>query len=153
MISQKMLITMYEYSFFLASQGIESLNHQESLVTPPGGGNSANWLLGHIITTRSNVLTILKIDPPWDYQRCKPYLPDSKPLSLGDKVENFNEMINTYEETQVPLLDVIKKMSEEQLMEIYGDNTLGEELAGYAIHEAFHAGELGILRHTLKSKK
>ena len=80
MLSQKMLITIYEYSYFLANQGIESLTHQDSLIVPPGGDNPANWILGHIITSRSNVLAMLKIDPPWDFQRCKPYLPDSIPL-------------------------------------------------------------------------
>ncbi len=82
MISKKMLVTMYEYSFFLASQGSEGLNHQDSLIAPPGSENPANWILGHIITSRSNVLALLKVDPPWDFQRCKPYLPDAEPILL-----------------------------------------------------------------------
>ena len=139
---------MYEYSYFLVSQSTEGIDHQGSLISPPGGDNPANWILGHIITSRSNVLAMLKIDPPWDYQRCKPYLPDSKPLSLDDEVEDFEEMKAVLTETQSLLIGVIREITNEQLSEITGENSLGEELAGYAIHEAYHAGEMATLNNT-----
>jgi hypothetical protein len=56
MTSPKMLITIYDYSHFLVSQGIEDISHQDSLAALPGGGNPANWILGHIITSRCNIL-------------------------------------------------------------------------------------------------
>ncbi|MCJ7734968.1 MAG: hypothetical protein MUP11_10510 [Anaerolineales bacterium] len=67
MISQKILFTIYEYFFYLTSQGIEGINHQNGLITPPGGDNPANSILGQIITFRYNVLAMLKIDPHWDF--------------------------------------------------------------------------------------
>ena len=69
MISRKMLITMYEYSFFLVGQSIKEINHQDSLITTPGSPNPANWILGHIMVSRCNVLAMLKIEPPWDFDR------------------------------------------------------------------------------------
>jgi len=142
---------MYEYSCFLVSQSVEGIDHQESLISPPGGDNPANWILGHIITSRSNVLAMLKIDPPWDYERCKPYLPDSKPLSQGDVVEDFIEMVIAFEKTQIKLLAALQELTQEQLEESLGENTLGEELADYAIHEAYHAGEMATLNNMNQS--
>ena len=152
MTSPKILITIYDYSYFLVSQGFEDISHQDSLAAPPGGGNPANWILGHIITSRCNILTLLKNDPPWDYKRCKLYLPDSEPLSPDDKVEDFEIMKGLLDETQTSLIAAIQEFTEEKINQNSGQNTLGEDLAGYAIHEAFHAGELGIIRHTIKSK-
>ena len=142
---------MYEYSYFLVSQSIEGIDHQGSLISPPGGDNPANWILGHVITSRCNILAMLKINSPWDYQRCKPYLPESKPLSLVDEVEDFEEMKAVLDETQSMLISAIREITNELLSEIAGENSLGEELAGYAIHEAYHAGEMAILNNTDQS--
>lgn len=142
---------MYEYSYDLTSQQVGDIDHQKSLLIPPDGGNPANWILGHIITSRCNVLAMLKIDPPWDFERCEPYLPESKPLSPGDKVEDFLEMKIVYEKTQFKLVDAFQELTKEHLEEPLGDKTLGEELAGYAIHEAYHAGELAILNNKNQS--
>jgi len=151
MTSQKTLLTMYEYSYFLASQAVDGISHQDSLITPPGGDNPANWILGHILTSRSNVLAMLKIDPHWDFERCKPYLPESKPLSPGDVVEDFLEMVIIFEKTQIKLLAALQELTQEQLEVSLGDNTLGEELAGYAIHEAYHAGGMVTLNNMTQS--
>lgn len=40
-----------------------------------------------------------------------------------------------------------------RLMFPKGDNSLGEELSGYAIHEAYHAGELAMIRNWLQRSK
>jgi hypothetical protein len=152
MISRKMLITMFDYSYFLVNQSIQGITHQESLLQAPGGGNPVNWILGHIITSRCNVLAMLKVDPPWDFSRCKPYVPDSKPIAPGDLVENFEIMKTDLEKTQEVLLEVIQKLNKENLEEKAGEGNLGEELAGYEVHEAYHAGQIEILKQILKSK-
>jgi len=149
MISKKILLTMYEYSYFLASQGIDSFNHQDSLANSPGSANPANWILGHIITSRSNVLAMLGLDPPWDFERCKSYLPDSEPLSPSSSIEDFEEMKIILAQTQEILLDTIRNITEEELNTTSGENSLGEELAGYAIHEAYHTGELNTINPLL----
>ena len=149
MTSRKMLITMYEYSYFLVGQNIKEINHQDSLISTPGSSNAANWILGHIITSRCNVLAMLKIDPPWDFQRCKPYIPDSEPIKDGDEVEDFVIMKEDLEKTQDLLLEAIRTLTDQALEEKRGDNSLGEELAGYAVHEAYHAGGLGMIKQQL----
>jgi hypothetical protein len=53
------------------------------------------------------------------------------------------------DKTQTSLIAAIQELTEEQMNQNSGQNTLGEDLAGYAIHEAFHAGELSIIRHTI----
>jgi hypothetical protein len=152
MIQKKMLLTMYEYSYFLVNQATEGITNPESMILPPRGDNPANWILGHIMASRFNVMAMLKLEPPWDKERCDPYLPNSKPLSEEDEVEDFGEMKEDLEKTQESLTAAIQDLINQDLETIVSENSLGEELAGYAIHEVFHAGELGIIQKFLTSK-
>ena len=149
MISKNMLLTAYQYSVFLVTGAVQGTTHQESLLKPPGGDNPANWILGHILTSRGNIQVMLGLEPVWDITRCKLYLPDSEALTPGSQVEDFEVMVADLASSQEALIKSLEKLTEEQLEEISGKNSLGENLAGYAIHEAYHAGELAIIRNWL----
>lgn len=153
MIGSKMLLTAYQYSYFLMTEAIQELDHQESLLKPPGGDNPANWILGHILTSRSNIQAMLGLEPIWNKDRCTPYLPDSEPLTPQSQVEDFKVMIADLTSTQEGLLMSIEELTEEQLAELNGENSLGENLAGYAIHEAYHAGELATIGKWLQNSR
>ena len=143
---------MYEYSYFLVSQQIDGISHTQSLVRPPQGGNSLNWILGHITTSRCNVLAMLDQPTVWDFSDCQPYIPDSDPVPEPDEIINFEVMVNDLRKTQDILMVTIKDLTEEKMQEVKDDQSIGEQLAGYAIHEAYHAGELGITKAAISSK-
>ena len=63
MVGKKMLQTAYQYSYYLVTGAIQDLTHQQSLLKPPGGDNPANWILGHILTSRSNIMAMLGLEP------------------------------------------------------------------------------------------
>ncbi len=150
MLGKKMLLTAYSYTHYLVMEAIQGLTHQESLLKPPGGENPANWILGHILTSRSNVQAMLDLEPIWNYDRCKLYLPDSEPITAESLVENLEDMLADLETTQEDLMKELQGLNDDLLLEPQGDNSLGEELSGYAIHEAYHAGELAIIRIWLR---
>ena len=149
MISRKMIITIYDYSYYLVTQQIEGISHQDSLTQPLLGGNCLNWILGHIITSRCNILAMLDVAPVWDFSRCRPYIPGSDPIKSGDEVEDLNNMVVDLEKTQELLLEAIQLLTEDKLLDISEDQTIAEQLAGYGVHEAYHAGELTLLRQTI----
>ena len=41
------------------------LTQDDSLFQPPGGGNCANWLVGHVVTSRNQMLEMLGRPPIW----------------------------------------------------------------------------------------
>ncbi len=116
MINRNIIYSIYEYSYLLSKQGLEGISHQDSLITPPGGSNPANWTLGHIITSRCNVMAMLGLEPPWNLDRCKPYLPDSEPLTPDSKIEDFGDMKLTFKKTQIALLEVISEIIRRRLL-------------------------------------
>ena len=153
MVGKKMLLTAYQYSYYLVTEAYQDLTHQESLLKPPGGENPANWVLGHILTSRSNIMAMLGLEPIWDFDRCKPYLPDSEPITPESQVEDFEVMVAELISSQEEFIAELQGLTDDLLMEPQGENSLGEELAGYAIHEAYHAGELAIIRNWLQGSK
>ncbi len=153
MVGKKMLQTAYQYSYYLVTGAIQDLTHQQSLLKPPGGDNPANWVLGHILTSRSNIMAMLGLEPIWDFDRCKPYLPDSEPLLPENQVEDYEVMVAELIASQEEFMGELQGLTDDLLMEPQGENCLGEELAGYAIHEAYHAGELVIIRNWLQGSK
>ena len=56
------------------------------------------------------------------------------------------------DQTQAALLSTIQEIKDEELQATSGENSLGEELAGYAIHEAYHAGQLGTIKGIIQAK-
>jgi hypothetical protein len=153
MMGSKMLLTAYQYSYFLVTEAIKDLDQQESLLKPPGGDNPANWILGHILTSRSNIQAMLGLEPIWNKDRCTPYLPDSDPLTSQSQVEDFKVMVADLTATQEALVMSLEELTDVQLAEISGENNLGENLTGYAIHEAYHAGELAMIGKWLQNSR
>src|SRR5471032_3158967 len=47
-------------------RNLEEVSHEESLLRPQPGGNSANWVLGHILASRSGLLKNLGEQPLLD---------------------------------------------------------------------------------------
>lgn len=149
MISNQMLLSMYAYSFDLVLQAARGLTHLKSLAQPYPGGNPANWVLGHILTSRCNLLAMLELDPPWDFARCRPYLPDAELPTEDGGLEDLGTILADLEMSQGLFLNALRELQPEELHEIRGENSLAEELASYAVHEAYHAGELALIQELL----
>jgi len=152
MISLQILKTLYEDSYALITQHIDGINHSESLYQPPYGGNCANWILGHIITARCNFMVMLDIPSIWNMAQCRQFIPGSDPITRVNDAILFETMCGDFNSTQEQLLNTLNLVSREKLHKINGDKTIGEHLVFYNAHEAYHAGQLDILRQILNSK-
>ncbi|MDP9368193.1 MAG: DinB family protein [Chloroflexota bacterium] len=123
----------------------EGLTHPDSLRVPTFGGNCANWVLGHIVVTRMNVLSLLGEQPTWTCAESQRYIPGSRPTTGSEGLE-VERLIEDLHRTQEHLLPALAQLTPEVLASPAGEKTLGVELHRYALHEAFHAGQLELLR-------
>jgi hypothetical protein len=72
MISAADLIIFYERT------------HEESRLQFPFGGNCLNWVMGHLTTTRTNLLAMLgSSDTVWTFDEAKRYIPGSSPVTTS----------------------------------------------------------------------
>ena len=41
------------------------MTHAQSLAQPAGGGNCANWILGHLVNVHNAVIRVARAEPVW----------------------------------------------------------------------------------------
>ena len=59
---------------------LKSVTHEESLVQPPYHGNCLNWILGHLNSSRANLLKLAGLPAPWPDGAYARYKRDSDPI-------------------------------------------------------------------------
>lgn len=129
----------YEKNHFVVTGNLTGISHEESLITPPTGGSSINWVLGHIVRYRAK--TLIYLGQPLDNEPQLKALYDFNTVPNSETAMPLETLKTLYETTQKQILDLIVGI----------DNGLETEdkLVFMAYHETMHSGQLGILRRML----
>ncbi len=139
------LISIFKYNHFAVTKNFENINHQLSLKEPEAGGNSMNWVLGHIVLNRDGVLKLLKEEPMSDGKMKKIYMKASR-INESKESVNINKLIRLFNDIQEVITESLSEFNPDENREAVLN------IAGYAFHEAYHAGQLGILRRVIGKK-
>ena len=102
------ILTQFALCHGAIRRNLEGLSHEESIIRPGNGGNSANWVIGHILTSRSGLLKRFAGQPLLDDDAAKSYARGSKgdlerPLPL-------DELLATLYRSQLVLVGRLKKL-------------------------------------------
>jgi hypothetical protein len=110
--------------------------------SPQPGGNSIYWVARHVLATRDRMFPAL----------------GQKPV-LGDGSPTLVELKAAFDQSQERLLNGIRTLTSDKLAADAPFSPtggplrpLGEFLVTSAFHEAYHVGQLGILRRILGKK-
>jgi uncharacterized damage-inducible protein DinB len=118
---------------------LDGLSHEDCLVTPPGGGNNINWILGHMIISRDDMHEILGMKKKCNESFAEIYARGTSTIS-ADKAIETDELLKTFNDIQKDLVDAVGNTDfsdrEKELM----------SLTFLAFHEAYHTGQTGLLR-------
>lgn len=133
---------------------VEGISDDEARARPAFGGNSMNWVTGHIVTTRSRLLprfgeeALFPDDIAAQYRRG----------SDGD-VKNpltMRELLDAYNRSLPMFVSALQRLTDEQLSSpapfpspAGPDATLAQALNAFVFHEGYHCGQLGLLRRVL----
>jgi len=117
---------------------LEGITHEESL-KEMHNCNSVNWILGHIVFIRNSVLAQLGLPPIADESMKEIYArgvihPDLKKAVLLDTLKKM------YLDSQPGIIEGLEKIKEEEAL---------EKLTNLGFHEAYHLGQIGLLRKML----
>jgi len=128
---------------------VEGVGHEESLITPAPAGNCMNWVAGHVIASRNPILDLVGRDPVWTTETAKMY---ARGAALRDPAaaEPFESILAMWDVSQREILRGLETMDPESFaarreIGVPGDN-VGEYLAFFQFHEAYHLGQLGLQR-------
>ena len=145
MIHPEALYKMFSYTATLVNKHTAEITHAESLIQPENLPNSLNWLLGHLISSRTRALQLVKEEPVWSDAVRARYRAGSAPIiGDGEDVLPFMELVVVYNETQVRLLRGLERLTYENMNELSGfeKNTIADSLAYFHFHEAYHVGQM-----------
>ena len=146
------LIRSYEYTAEVIRQQVSEVSLRESLIQPFTGGHSINWLLGHIVSSRSFPLKLLGEAQVWDEKARARYRDGSSPVGAeGPGVLPIDELTTLFEASQIRLIAGLRKTTAEQLGKPsgFGENTVFDSLLYFHFHETYHVGQMTIVAELL----
>ena len=152
MISIQTLINFYERNVEIIRMQTENLSHEDSLIQLPFRSNCMNWVVGHLVTNRCNILELLgaeDIRPEIDLDH---YERESDPvLANDDRVLPLADLLIHLEETQKRLSKALERETPESLQRMVPYRTRPEQQLSYWLlflffHDSYHVGQTEILR-------
>lgn len=146
------LVEDYSRNSWLLKRHLEGLSHADTLIRPNGTGNCINWILGHMLLCRVEMLDLLERPAPVTAQALKRY--DSGSAAIGPEstdICSLEQLVEWWQAVDGDFIAAIQSAGDEILLRdinfMHGEMPLHRELHFFFFHEAFHLGQLEILRH------
>ena len=137
-------------------KNVGDVTHEESLRAFPASGNGVNWVLGHLVAIRSQLLGAIGGQPVWSAEECEPYDRHAPPLEHASQAKPLAEIWRAFDLTQARLLETIGRLTPDDLARPVAPEvanplvkTRGDLLGVIGFHDAYHAGQTGTLRRLL----
>jgi hypothetical protein len=149
MINLDKMVQSFALTHRLIHKQAAGLTHAESILQPPFRGNCFNWVLGHIIESRNEVLTLLKEVPALTEAEASLYQSGSEPITNGQAAVPLERLLAALDDSQARITAALPQVSPETLAAIYNQErqqTVGDRIAGLHWHETYHTGQLELLR-------
>jgi len=148
------LVNLYEFSYSAIKRNLEGLSHEDTLVSPPGGGNCINWVLGHMLAARGAIHKLAGASPIEGSEIVARYGRGSEPLKPGEAPADLATLRGFLDDSQLVLITTLAALSEDALNAEIPEKlrrpplvgNVGQGLARLASHESYHNGQIGVLR-------
>ncbi|MFL7814295.1 MAG: DinB family protein [Anaerolineales bacterium] len=152
MISIQELLDAYEHNLDVLKRQTIGLSQEDSLLQLPFRANCLNWVVGHILTNRINVLKMLGIEQVLPDVDLSLYYKESEPiLGPGPGVLVLSELLGHLETTQKQLEAALSRETPESLQRQASysgrpERTLAAWLLFLFYHDCYHLGQTELLR-------
>jgi hypothetical protein len=132
---------------------VDGLTQADSLIRPRPAGNCLNWVVGHLLCVYQNLLPMLKQRPVIKASALRRYDRGSPPIENADEAMELSELMAAWDGTAERIDAGLADLSAETLdapapFSPRGDpnETVRSLLTVIFFHQAYHAGQTGILR-------
>jgi len=131
----------------------EGLTQEDSMVRPDSGGNCLNWVVGHLATTWDVILPLAGQEPVMGEEALRRYHRGSSELHDPGEALPLETLLSACDEAVKRMDEGLAKMTAEKLDQPAPfsprknpDETVGSLLTVVIFHQAYHAGQTGLLR-------
>jgi len=146
----KILSLSFKTTNWLIKKLAKGLDNNGSVRQPPFPGNCFNWVLGHILASRNEVLNYLEVDPILGEEELALYKTGSPAITNEEQGLPLDDLMETLAVSQERIMSTLKTISTEAWDKIvgtrFGDRPVGQHIGGLHWHETYHTGQLELLR-------
>jgi uncharacterized damage-inducible protein DinB len=133
----------------VAAQNLEGMSAEDALLQPPGGGNCANWILGHLVNVHNDLAGVLGVEPVWEDPRLA--RAGAEPITTPDEAIDWEALVARFAAGEARIAEALGALTEDDLAAViptpaFGDTPRGIFLATVLFHQAYHAGQLATAR-------
>jgi len=155
MISIQNLVDFYARNIEIIKMQTENLTHKESLIQLPFRSNCLNWVVGHVLANRCNILGLLGAEDLRPEVNLDHYERESDPiLGEGEGVLLLENLIHHLEDSQLRLAAALEQETEESLQRMVPYRDRPEKEVSFWLfflyfHDSYHVGQTEILRQAV----
>ena len=149
----EMVLQQLEACHYVVKANVGDVSHEDSLKQPAPAGNCLNWILGHLVATRSNLLRGLGAEPVWSEADIERYDRHGPPIRNAAEAKRIEDIWEAYDLSQRRLRQAVSELTPQHLAATAPfspanrpDETVGSLLVTFAFHDAYHTGQTGVLR-------
>lgn len=151
------VLGLYQFHNRIMHWFVDKVSHEESVLQLPFKHNCMNWILGHIVTNRSHVLEVVGAKHKWQQAVRDLYHQDTQPVTAETPSIKFETLVSYLDESLTLLESALKDKDaawmEEDFENYRGEKSRYEHTTSFHWHEAFHLGQLEILKAFIESKR
>ena len=150
MKARDMLVQQYGAIYGVIARNVEGLTHADSLAPAAGGGNTANWILGHLVNVHNGIMRVIGAPPVWESEQLERARFDHPIRDAGEAID-WDSLVERFNASRDACLAALASLSDEALAEkmrdAFGNDSNRAGLLGViVVHQCYHAGQLGMLR-------
>lgn len=146
----------FQMSSMVMKANVGDVTHEESLIQPQPAGNCLNWILAHQVAIRCHFIEGFGGIPVWSKADIKKYDRHEPPIADPAEAKPLSEIWKALDDTLGAITKIVSELTPQQLKEKAPfspvnnpDETIGSLLAAFAFHDAYHAGQTGVLRRLI----
>ena len=156
MTGRDLLVQQFGAIYSVIARNLDGLTHADSLAPAAGGGNTANWILGHLVNVQNQVMRVIGAPPVWESEQLQRARFDH-PIRVTADAIDWDTLVERFYASRNACLNALAALSDESLAEKmpgpFGDpSTRAGLLGNLAFHQAYHAGQLGMARRAAGKK-
>lgn len=148
-MSTSVLAIQIAYNYSALKANLEGVSQADSLRRPEPAGNCLNWVVGHILTNRDQILELVGQAPVFKTEAAEVYKRGSQPPTDPARATELEELGALMAASQDAIKAGLASRKREDLEAPgpgKGGRSVEEILALLVFHEAYHVGQTGLLR-------
>jgi uncharacterized damage-inducible protein DinB len=157
MNARDLLVQQFGMIYAIIDLNVDGLTHADSLAPAAGGGSTANWILGHLVSVHNAVMGLVGAPPVWESEQLERANFDHPIRSADDDAIDWDTLVERFAASRDACMAGLTSLGDEALARPMTDpfgeqTTLGGLLALLAAHQCYHAGQLGMARRAAGRK-